>query len=94
VEASGSEYITAAQDTTYYNYSGQRAMVGLGEIQGKVRGLLQHNVLLLDQLGLPLGLLTQQYVELLLRVHQPRHLDVIESQQLHKLPQVYPHLGD
>jgi hypothetical protein len=78
----------------------------LGEIQGKVQGLLQHNVLLLDQVGLPLGLLAQQYwtrnggqdlppdVELLVRVHQPRHLEVIASQQLHKLPQVYPHLGD
>ncbi|NJO73940.1 MAG: IS4 family transposase [Leptolyngbyaceae cyanobacterium RM1_406_9] len=152
VEASESEYIIAAQDTTYYNYSGQRAMEGLGEIQGKVRGLLQHNVLLLDQVGLPLGLLAQQYwtrnggqdlppeekesnkwhkglsainehlcassktivavedregdifsffraerqpnVELLVRVHQPRPLEVIASQQLHKLPQVYPHLGD
>jgi len=61
VEASESEYIIAAQDTTYYNYSGQRAMMGLGEIQGKVQGLLQHNVLLLDQVGLPLGLLAQQY---------------------------------
>jgi len=36
-------------------------MTGLGTIQGKVRGLLQHNVLLLDEVGVPLGLLAQQY---------------------------------
>lgn len=152
VEASESEYIIAAQDTTYYNYSGQHAMSGLGDIQGKVRGLLQHNVLLLDEVGLPLGLLSQQYwtrnggqdlppeekesnkwhrglsainehlspsnksivavedregdifslfkaerhpnIELLVRVHQPRNLEVVEQQQVHKLPQVYPHLSD
>lgn len=152
VDASESDYIIAAQDTTYYNYSGQAAMTGLGTIQGKVRGLLQHNVLLLDEVGVPLGLLAQQYwtrrggkdlpteekesqkwhqglsavnehlgssnktivvvadresdifslfkaerhrpVELLLRVHQPRHLEVVEQQHVHKLPQVYPHLND
>ncbi|NER00754.1 MAG: IS4 family transposase [Cyanothece sp. SIO2G6] len=61
VQASDSEYLIAAQATTYYNYSGQTQMVGLGRIQGKVRGLMQHNVLLLDERGLPLGLLDQQY---------------------------------
>lgn len=152
VAASEHEYIIAAQDTTYYNYSGQSAMTGLGTIQGKVRGLLQHNVLLLDAAGLPLGLLAQQYwtrqggrdlpvgekesqkwhqglsdvnahlgssnktvvvvadregdifslfkaerqpsVELLVRVHQPRHLEVGTQQNIHKLPQVSPHLDD
>ena len=33
-------------------------------------------------------------VELLIRVHQPRHLEVLESQQVHKLPQVSQHLSD
>jgi hypothetical protein len=152
VAASESEYIIAVQDTTYYNYSGHQAMSGLGDIQGKVRGLLQHNVLLLDAVGVPLGLLAQQYwtrkggkdlppddkesnkwhnglsainehlsqssqtvvavedregdifslfkaerhpnIELLVRVHQPRNLEVIDQQQVHKLPQVYPHLSD
>ena len=61
VAASEHEYIIAAQDTTYYNYSGQSSMTGLGTIQGKVRGLLQHNMLLLNEVGLPLGLLAQQY---------------------------------
>ncbi len=59
--ASESEYLIAAQDTTYYTYTGQHQMTGLGRIQGKVRGLMQHNVLLMDQTGHPLGLLHQQY---------------------------------
>lgn len=60
-QASESEYLIAAQDTTYYNYSGQAQMSGLGGIQGKVRGLMQHNVLLIDEGGLPLGVVNQQY---------------------------------
>jgi hypothetical protein len=60
-QASESEYLIAAQDTTYYNYSGQTQMSGLGVIQGKVRGLMQHNVLLMDEGGLPLGVVDQQY---------------------------------
>lgn len=60
-QASESEYLIAAQDTTYYNYSGQGQMTGLGVIQGKVRGLMQHNVLLMDDRGLPLGVIDQQY---------------------------------
>ncbi|MDJ1185046.1 hypothetical protein PMH09_17810, partial [Roseofilum sp. BLCC_M143] len=55
------EYLIAAQDTTYYNYSGQTQMSGLGVIQGKVRGLIQHNILLLSETGVPLGLLGQQH---------------------------------
>ena len=47
-QASDSEYLIAAQDTTYYNYSGQTQMSGLGVIQGKIRGLMQHNVLLME----------------------------------------------
>ncbi len=60
-QASESEYLIAAQDTTYYNDSGQAQMSGLGVIQGKVRGLMQHNVLLMDDGGLPLGVINQQY---------------------------------
>ena len=60
-QASDSEYLIAAQDTTYYNYSGQAQMSGLSIIQGKVRGLIQHNVLLLDANGQPLGVIDQQY---------------------------------
>lgn len=60
-QASDSEYLIAAQDTTYYNYSGQAQMSGLGVIQGKVRGLMQHNVLLMDEGGQPLGVIDQQY---------------------------------
>ncbi|NJL00774.1 MAG: hypothetical protein HC838_03725 [Spirulinaceae cyanobacterium RM2_2_10] len=36
-------------------------MSGLGVIQGKDRGLMQHNVLLIDDGGLPLGVIDQQY---------------------------------
>ena len=39
----GGDYLIAPQDTTYYNYSGHGAMEGLGRLQGKVKGLLQHN---------------------------------------------------
>ncbi len=60
-QASDSEYLIAAQDTTYYNYSGQAQMSGLGVIQGKVRGLMQHNLLLIDEDGLPLGVIDQQH---------------------------------
>ena len=59
-QACDSEYLIAAQDTTYYNYSGQTQMSGLGVIQGKVRGLMQHNVLL-NENGQPLGWIDQQY---------------------------------
>jgi hypothetical protein len=60
-EATEGEYLIAAQDTTYYNYSGHKKMSGLGVIQGNVRGLMQHNVLLINSQGIPLGLLDQQY---------------------------------
>ncbi len=60
-ETTEGDYVIAAQDTTYYNYSGQKKMSGLGVIQGKVRGVMQHNVLLVNSSGLPLGLLGQQY---------------------------------
>ena len=58
VQASDREYLIAAQDTTDYNYSGQAQMSGLGRIQGKVRGLMQHNVLLMDDGVLPLGVIS------------------------------------
>ena len=60
-ESSEGEYLIAPQDTTYYNYSGQSQMSGLGKIQGKIKGVMQHNVLLLNEKGLPLGILAQQY---------------------------------
>ena len=60
-QVSESQYLIAAQDTTYYNYTGQPQIEGLGRIQGKVRGLMQHNVCLLDEQGQPLGLINQQY---------------------------------
>ena len=150
--ASESDYLIAAQDTTYYNYSGHQQMSGLGIIQGKVRGLMQHNVLLTDEQGLPLGVLDQQYwtrqggmdwpedqkesqkwlnglaainrqakgsakrwvavedresdifaffkaerepnVDLLVRVSQPRNVEVLSDEVVTPLPTVTTHLKD
>ena len=61
VESSSSKYLIAAQDTTYYNYSGHKQMKGLGVIQGNTLGIMQHNVLLMNEMGEPLGILDQQY---------------------------------
>ena len=61
IQADDGEYLLVAQDTTYYNYSGQPAMAGLGKIQGNIKGVMQHNLLALSETGLPLGLLGQEY---------------------------------
>ena len=61
INANGGEYVLVAQDTTYYNYSGQQAMTGLGKIQGNIKGIMQHNLLALSETGIPLGLLGQEY---------------------------------
>jgi hypothetical protein len=55
------EYVIAAQDTTYYNYTGHKQMEGLGTIQGKIKGLMQHNLMLMSQKGRPLGIMAQKY---------------------------------
>lgn len=36
-------------------------MEGLGYLQQGIRGIIQHNVFLVNELGLPLGILDQQY---------------------------------
>jgi hypothetical protein len=61
IQADEGEYILVAQDTTYYNYSGQQAMAGRGKIQGNIKGIMQHNLLALSETGMPLGLLGQEY---------------------------------
>lgn len=142
------DYLIAAQDTTYYNYTTHQAMTGLGTIQGDIKGIAQHNVLLMSQTGVPLGLLDQQYwsrqsdkpfegkeslkwtnglaavnrhlgqsarpvvlvqdreadifaffkaqrapsVDLLVRVHQPRNLEVASSGEVYKLAGLAAHL--
>ena len=58
---SGGDYIIAVQDTTYYNYTGHHQLSGIGKIQGKIKGLLQHNLLLMNQSGMPLGVFSQEY---------------------------------
>ena len=148
--SSSGNYLIVAQDTTYYNYSGHKQMEGLGVIQGNIRGIMQHNCLLMNELGYPLGLLDQQYwtrkggkdfagkeslkwtnglktvnkhlgtnakkvvlvqdreadifdffkaergaaVELLVRVYQARHLEVLSSGVLAKLDTIGEHLTD
>jgi hypothetical protein len=144
IRQSEGEYILVAQDTTYYNYSGHQAMAGLGKIQGKVKGLMQHNLLAISERGIPLGILGQEYwsressqnyqgkesekwlrglaavnqelgerakkvvliqdreadiyeffqaeragsVELMVRVHEPRKLEIVESGEIWKLEQM------
>ena len=61
IQADEGEYLLVAQDTTYYNYSGQQAMAGLGKIQGNIKGIMQHNLLALSETGMPLGLVGQEY---------------------------------
>ena len=56
---SSTKLIVVAQDTTYYNMSAHKSMAALGPLQGKLCGTLQHNVLAMDQDGVPIGLLYQ-----------------------------------
>lgn len=58
--ASSGEVLLVSQDTTYYNLNSQHSLSGLGLIQGKLKGTLQHNVLAMDQWGTPQGLLYQR----------------------------------
>jgi hypothetical protein len=53
------QFIIVPQDTTYFNYTTHKSMKGLGTIQNKVKGVLQHNILALNDKALPLGLLGQ-----------------------------------
>lgn len=150
VSASEGSYILVVQDTSYYNYSGHKSKEGLGQIQGNVRGVIQHNTLVLSEKGLPLGILHQQYwtraggknfvgkesekwlrgleavnqylgkesrpvinisdresdifnffkaprcgsVELLVRVYQPRNIEIVASGQGCKLAEVSDYLQD
>lgn len=60
-KATEGEYLIAWQDTTFYNYTGHKQMQGLGKLQGGILGILQHNVLLTSEKGVPLGLIDQQH---------------------------------
>lgn len=149
-KSSPDEYLIAAQDTTYYNYTGHHKMEGLGLIQENTKGAIQHNVLLMNESGQPLGLLDQQYwtreggknfegkesekwfnglsavnkhlgncgkkvvlvqdreadildffkakredsVELLVRVHEPRNMEVLTNGAIVKLENASEHLSD
>jgi len=140
-EATEGGYLIACQDTTFYNHTGHKQMEGPGRLQGGILGILQHNVLLTSDKGVPLGLIDQQHwsrqsaaafdgreslkwerglravndrlaatgkkvvvvqdreagifsffkhprepdIELLVRVHQPRNLEVAGSGEVSKL---------
>lgn len=139
--------LIVSQDTTYYNYDGHDSLSGLGFIQGKLKGTLQHNVLAMDEEGLPMGLLHQRnwtrkglnafenesdkwleglgavnetlagidkkvivvqdreadmfsffkaqraaHVELLVRVFQPRTIEIVAQQQVFSLTHAAAHL--
>jgi dsDNA-binding SOS-regulon protein len=143
-------YLIAAQDTCFYNYSGHKSMEGLGYLQGNIRGIIQHNTLLMNELGLPLGLIEQEYwtrkgavvyegkesqkweksldlvnehfssmakkvvlvqdreadifsffkakrsegIELLVRVHQPRNIEIVGSGAVKKLQELGQELSE
>jgi len=58
--------VLAVQDTTYLNYSHHPQTEGLGDIGTKqqyLRGFGMHSTLAVTPQGLPLGLLTQQFIE-------------------------------
>ena len=46
------EYLLIAQDTTHYNYTRHKGMEGLGIIQQKTLVILQHNVFVMNELGI------------------------------------------
>ncbi len=80
-EAAG-EYLLIAQDTTSYNYTGHKQMEGLGVIQQKTLGIHQHNALVINELGTPLGLIHQEYWSRSNEVAKTsKHYDGIESQK-------------
>ena len=58
-KSSSTQVLLAAQDTTFYNLTTHQALQGVGTLQGKLKGTLQHNVLTCDEQGVPLGLLYQ-----------------------------------
>ncbi len=58
-ESSQGDVLVVSQDTVVYNFTTHAALEGVGTLQGKLKGTLQHNVLVSDGQGLPLGLLYQ-----------------------------------
>ncbi len=58
-EGSSGDVLVVAQDTVIYNLTTHAALEGVGTLQGKLKGTLQHNVLACHSQGLPLGLLYQ-----------------------------------
>jgi hypothetical protein len=57
---SASHVLIVSQDSALYNLTTHEALLGLGTLQGKLKGTIQHNVLACDRRGVPLGLLYQR----------------------------------
>ena len=55
------QFLVAAQDTCFFNYTSHPAMKGLGRIRGDILGIAMHSTMLFSERGQPLGLLDQQY---------------------------------
>ena len=59
IASSESRDILVAQDTVFFNYTGQKQMQGLMPLQDHVLGVVQHNALCIEaSSGLPLGLIS------------------------------------
>lgn len=58
--ASSGEAVVVSQDSTYYNLHSHHGLRGLGFIQRKLKGTVQHNVFAMDGAGTPQGLLYQR----------------------------------
>jgi hypothetical protein len=54
------QVVIVSQDSVLYNFTTHQAMQGLGPLQGKLKGTIQHNVLACNEQGVPLGLLYQR----------------------------------
>ena len=90
-QASEGEYLIVAQDTTFYNYSGHQAMEGLGVLQENIKGIIQHNSLVINESGISLGLLHQQYWSR----ESSRSFEGVESKKwFNALDSVNTHLGN
>jgi len=77
--AYGRELILAVQDTTSFNFSGRKALQGVGVLDNNITaGLFAHTTLAVSQEGVPLGLLNQQVWS---RAENPARIDAEHRQK-------------
>ena len=81
IASSESRDILVAQDTVFFNYTGQKQMQGLMPLQDHVLGIVQHNALCIEaSSGLPLGLIS------LHNWTRTGHQDIYEAESAKWLP--------